>query len=71
VVEDQETVIGLAVERIVGMDWLDLNRLQVPTNVPDSMAPLLRGEWWIDEEQNHYLRLLDQIAIIRSARWAA
>lgn len=70
VVEDQETVIGLAVERIVGMDWLDLNRLQVPTNVPDSMAPLLRGEWAIDEEQNHYLRLLDQIAIIRSARWA-
>jgi|SRR6478672_7498522 purine-binding chemotaxis protein CheW len=70
-VEDQDTMIGLAVERIVGMAWLDIEQVQMPTNVPDSMAPFLRGEWLIDEADNRYLRLLDQMAILRSARWAA
>jgi len=70
-VEDQDTIIGLAVERIIGMAWLDVEQVQLPTNVPDSMAPFLRGEWLIDETENRYLRLLDQMAILRSARWAA
>lgn len=70
-VEDQDTMIGLAVERIIGMAWLDVEQVQLPTNVPDSMAPFLRGEWLIDETENRYLRLLDQMAILRSARWAA
>ncbi len=71
VVEDQDTMIGLAVDRIVGMDWLDIEQIQMTTNVPDSMAPFLRGEWTKGEEQKGYLRLLDQLAILRSARWAA
>jgi purine-binding chemotaxis protein CheW len=70
-VEDQDTMIGLAVDRIVGMDWLDIDQVQMPTNVPDSMAPFLRGEWLTGEAQNRYLRLLDQVAILRSARWGA
>lgn len=71
-VEDQDTtMLGLAVDRIYGMDWLDLDMLQMSTNVPDSMAAFLRGEWLIDEGANQYLRLLDQVAILRSARWAA
>ncbi|MDX2097745.1 MAG: chemotaxis protein CheW [Leptolyngbyaceae cyanobacterium bins.59] len=68
-VEDQDSMLGLAVDRIVGMDWLDTDEgIQMPTNVPDSMAPFLRGEWLIDNTK--YLRLLDQVAILRSARWA-
>lgn len=71
-VEDQDTLLGLAIERLGEMDWLDDAQMQIPTSVPDSMAPFLRGEWiFIKEESNQVLRLLDQVAILRSARWAA
>jgi len=70
-VEDQDIMLGLAVDRIVGMDWLDAEEIQVSTNVPDSVAPFLRGEWVMDGQTTQYLRLLDQVAILRSARWAA
>lgn len=72
VVEDQDTMLGLAIDRIRGMDWLDIADIElILTSVPDSMAPFLRGEWLLDEATHHYLRLLDHIAIVRSARWAA
>lgn len=70
-VEDQDTMLGLAVDRIVGMDWLDIEEIQMPTNVPDSVAPFLRGEWTLDDQADKFLRLLDQVSILRSARWAA
>lgn len=73
-VEDQDIILGLAVEKLneeKGMDWLDVEKARMPTNVPDGMAPFLRGEWLIDSEADRVLRLLDQISIIRSARWAA
>lgn len=73
-IEDQDTMLGLAVDQIVGMDWLDVDLVQMPNNAPDSMAPFLRGEWVFDieaNEANQCLRLLDQVAILRSARWAA
>ena len=70
-VEDQGTMLGLAVNRIVGTDWLDIDDIQVSRNFPDTMAPFLKGEWAVDLENNLTLRLLDQIAILRSARWAA
>lgn len=70
-VEDQDMMLGLAVDRIIGMDWLDVDEVQMPTNVPDGMAPFLRGEWISEEPSDNYLRLLDQVAILRSARWAA
>ncbi len=69
-IEEQDTIVGLAVEEIGGMDWLDVQHLIPPTNVPDAMAPFLRGEWLLDTSNKRYLRLLDQIAIVRSARWA-
>lgn len=70
-IEDQDAMLGLAVDRIMGMEWLDIEEVQMPTNVPDSMAPFLRGEWPLDENSGKFLRLLDQIVILRSARWAA
>ena len=70
-IEDQDTMLGLAVDRIVGMEWLDIENVQVASAVPDSVAPFLRGEWLLDEEKKESLRLLDQVAILRSARWAA
>jgi twitching motility protein PilI len=70
-VEDQDTMLGLAVDLINGMDWLPLDDIQVPTNLPDGMAPFIRGEWAVGDAQDRHLRLLDQVAILRSARWAA
>jgi twitching motility protein PilI len=63
--------VGLGVEKICGMDWLDVKYLMPQNNVPDAMAPFLRGEWLLNtEKEKKHLRLLDQIAILRSARWA-
>ena len=70
-IEDQDTMLGLAVDQIVGMDWLDVEEIQRPTNVPDIMEPFIRGEWVIDKETNKCLRLLNQVALLRTARWAA
>lgn len=70
-IEDQDRLLGLAVERIGVMAWLDSDRVQRPTNVPDIMERFLRGEWVLDEKEGRVLRLLDQAAIIGSARWGA
>lgn len=70
-VEDQDTILGLAVDRLGEMEWLDLEQLQMSMNVPDSIAPYVQGEWVIDEQTRQVLRLLDHIAILRSARWVA
>ncbi|AKG22476.1 chemotaxis protein CheW [Calothrix sp. 336/3] len=85
-IEEQDTIVGLAVDEIGGMDWLDVQYLMAPNSVPDTMTPFLRGEWLLDGSKNtrqsqqkglafpgnspHCLRLLDQMAILRSARWA-
>ena len=51
------------------MAWLDPDQMQMPTQVADSMAPFIKGEWQLANAGN-VLRLLDQVAILRSARWA-
>lgn len=71
-VEDQETILGLAVDKLGAMEWLEVEKLTIPTNIPDSMGNYIQGEWVFEEEEKkRYVRLLDQIAILRSARWAA
>ncbi|MGI0492366.1 chemotaxis protein CheW [Alkalinema pantanalense CENA528] len=69
-VEDQDILLGLAVDRVVGMEWLDVEQVHPASNVNDSVAPFLRGEWHFDQG-SRFLRLLDQVSILRSARWAA
>lgn len=68
-IEDQETIVGLAVEQIIGMEWLDVETIQ-PTDA-NSMAQYLRGEWLLGDRTHQSLRLLDQKAILRSNRWIA
>ena len=68
-VEEQETILGLAVDKLGAIEWIDVETLQLAQNVPDHIAPYIQGEW-IDESNSH-IRLLDQIAILRSARWVA
>ena len=70
-IEEEETILGLAVERLGDMEWLDLNKLGSAASIPDQIAPYVRGEWILGEESPKTLRLLDHLALLRSARWAA
>ncbi|MDJ0534733.1 MAG: chemotaxis protein CheW [Xenococcaceae cyanobacterium MO_207.B15] len=69
-IETQEQVLGLAIESIGDMDWLDLETLQATDNLPDSMAPFVLGQWQGKNTENKALYLLDSPKILRSARWA-
>jgi twitching motility protein PilI len=69
-IEDQGTMLGLAVNRIVGTRWLNPDKTRASDTSPDTMAPFLRGEWVVGSDDNKTLRLLDHVAVIRSARWA-
>jgi len=69
-IEDQGLILGLAIERIGVMTWLNPDRLEIPKALPDSMAPFIKGEWPVDDA-NSSLKLLDQVNILRSARWAS
>jgi purine-binding chemotaxis protein CheW len=69
-IEDQDTLLALAIEGLGEMEWLDIEQLQVSSNVPDHIAPYVQGEWLLPGDPPQTLRLLDHIAILRSARWA-
>lgn len=69
-IEEQDAMLGLAIDRVIGMAWLSPETMKPPRNVPDNMAPFIRGEWVLQEDdQEKRLRLLDQVAILNSARW--
>ena len=68
-VEEQDTLLGLAIDQLGDMEWLNIEELQAPNNVADHIAPYVQGEW-LRENTHQVLRLLDQVAILRSARWA-
>jgi twitching motility protein PilI len=71
VVEDQGTMLGLAINRIVGTQWLNPDHTVSVGRSTDTMDPFLRGEWALPSEGGKCLRLLDHVAVIRSPRWAA
>ncbi len=70
-IEEQETILGLAVERLGDMEWLDLDKLGSAASIPDQIAPYVQGEWILEQESPKTLKLLDHLALLRSARWAA
>ena len=69
-IESQEIIVGLAVDQVMGMDWLEEEYLNLSLDISDSMAPFIKGEWHLDPTAEQPLRLLDPVAILRSARWA-
>ena len=69
-VEDQDMILALAIDQLGDMEWLDIEQLQASTNVDDHIAPYVQGEWTVNENSTQVLRLLDHVAILRSARWA-
>jgi len=56
--DEEELVMGLAVDAIVGMEWLKTDLLK-----PHPANPLIRGEW---NTNGHSLRLLDHNSILHS-----
>lgn len=70
-IEDEEMMVGLAVDEVKGMEWLDSDQVRPSSNLNDKMAPFIRGEWVLDIEEKETLKLLDPITILRSARWGA
>lgn len=71
-VEESDTILGLAVDRIGDTDWLDIKSLnEQPTDVTETMQPFLRGEWVFGEESQKILRLLDQEQMLRPKQWAS
>lgn len=70
-IESQDITVGLTVEKVAGMEWLDAERLRLSVDASDNMAPFLKGEWSLGDSSNLSLRLLDPLAILRSARWAS
>ncbi|MCW6038256.1 chemotaxis protein CheW [Spirulina subsalsa FACHB-351] len=69
-VEDQEIILGLAIDQIGEMGWLPSDQIQAPNNVPDTMTSFILGEWVTKGDPEQCVRLLDQVKILRSARWA-
>ncbi|NJK38266.1 MAG: chemotaxis protein CheW [Oscillatoriales cyanobacterium RM2_1_1] len=69
-IEDQDIILGFAVDDINEIAWLSPEKMRSPTQIPDNMAPFIRGEWDMGEGQKP-LRLLEPISVLRSARWAA
>jgi purine-binding chemotaxis protein CheW len=70
-IEHQEQVLGLAIERIGGIDWLDIEQMKIYRNPSERMAPFIQGQWLLDEEQDRVLNLLEPSKILRSARWGS
>jgi twitching motility protein PilI len=71
VIDNQDTILALAVGRLGNMEWLDSGQLRQGTNLPDTIAPYVEGEWAIEGTSQPALRILDHSAILQSARWAA
>jgi purine-binding chemotaxis protein CheW len=70
-IEHQDQVLGLAIEKIGDMDWLDIENLKAVSELLDSMNPFISGQWQWQGEELEVLHLLDSSKILRSARWAA
>jgi purine-binding chemotaxis protein CheW len=68
IVEEQETMMGLAVAAVANTEWLDVDLLQADPTAPEPMRPYVTGAYTnLDRSQ---LRLLDRVAILRSPQWS-
>jgi purine-binding chemotaxis protein CheW len=73
-IEDRGLMLGLAIDSIGVMTWLDPDKVKLCRNCPDSMAPFIKGEWQLnsdDVSDGTTLKLLDQANILQSARWVS
>jgi purine-binding chemotaxis protein CheW len=68
IVEDGETTMGLAVAEVANTEWLDIEAMRGDDSAPPKMRPFVNGIYTqIDRSQ---FRLLDRVAILKSAQWS-
>ncbi|MEO1131251.1 MAG: chemotaxis protein CheW [Cyanobacteria bacterium J06639_1] len=63
--------MGLAVDSVIGMDWLEVDNLQESQDCAQEMQPFVKGEWHLGDAGDERLRLLDAKTIVQSERWTA
>ncbi len=71
VVEEQETVMGFAIHSVANTEWLNINSLTSAQGLSDSTLSFVKGGYVLDNQEDGHLYLLDQVAILSSARWAS
>ena len=69
-IEDQEQILGLAINSIGDMDWLNVEQLKINHPLSDTMAPFVQAQWQPEDQSGVVVNLLDAAKILRSARWA-
>lgn len=70
-IEDRESIIGLAIDKIGEMDWLNVDLLEIFQPPTDAIAPFVKAQWQSEDEENSQIvNILDPAKILRSARWA-
>ena len=69
IVEDQELVMGFAVDGVANTEWLDLDRMSLSQSIPPAMQPFIKGVYATPDPSQPELRLLDRVAILRSSHW--
>jgi purine-binding chemotaxis protein CheW len=69
IVEEEEIIMGFAVHAVANTEWLDVDRIQSDTNIPTTMSGFVKGVYATAGDNPSQLRLLDQVAILRSTNW--
>jgi purine-binding chemotaxis protein CheW len=64
-IEGQELLVGLAVEHVLGMEWLELRKLQPIDPTPALHQGLLQGQW-LEPVSQRRLCLLNTEALLQS-----
>jgi purine-binding chemotaxis protein CheW len=72
IVEEQELIMGFAVHTVANTEWLDINQIVTGLEnqqIPAAMSDFVKGVYTTTGDDPRELRLLDRVAILRSARW--
>jgi purine-binding chemotaxis protein CheW len=70
IVEEQELVMGFAVHTVANTEWLDVKQMLPPDGqIPAAMSGFVKGVYTTTGSDKPQLRLLDQVAILRSNHW--
>ncbi|MGV2828873.1 chemotaxis protein CheW [Myxosarcina sp. GI1(2024)] len=69
-IEDRDRVLGLAIEKISDVEWLDADELKMHCPPSENMAPFISGQWQSDRGSGKLLNLLETSAIFQASRWA-
>ncbi|MCM1985186.1 chemotaxis protein CheW [Lyngbya confervoides] len=73
IIEAEDTMLGLAVASVKGMQWLESHLLSPVENLAPELAPFVVGEWRVSvvSSLESPLQLLEPASILRSERWVA